>query len=91
MGVQFPRVISRRYNDRILHDDEEKSEMGKGYHEDIIFLLRIFFLFFFIEFTFKRLLRLLSFSFQSKSYYRFTRYLLMEENIFFKYSRFLIF
>lgn len=47
MGIQFPRVISRRYNDRILHDDEEKSEMGKGYHEDIIFLLRIFFLFFF--------------------------------------------
>lgn len=47
--------VSPRYNDRILHDDEEKkSEIGKGYREGIIFL-------FFIEFTFKRSLRLLSF------------------------------
>ena len=81
MGVQFPRVISRRYNDRILHDDEEKSEMGKGISRGYYFLASNFFsFFFFIEFTFKRLLRLLSFSFQSKSYYRFTR--LMGENIF---------
>lgn len=31
--------VSPRYNDRILHDDEEKkSEIGKGYREGIIFL-----------------------------------------------------
>lgn len=29
--------VSPRYNDRILHDDEEKkSEIGKGYREGII-------------------------------------------------------
>lgn len=67
--------VSPRYNDRILHDDEEKkSEIGKGYREGIIFLF---------------LLNLLSNvryvcyrSFQSKSYYRFTRYRLIGENIF---------
>lgn len=47
MGVQFPRVISRRYNDRILHDDEEKSEMGKGISRGYYFLASNFFSFFF--------------------------------------------
>lgn len=66
--------VSPRYNDRILHDDEEKkSEIGKGYREVYFFFL----------------LNLLSNvcyvcyrSFQSKSYYRFTRYRLIGENIF---------
>lgn len=44
MGQSFLICISRRYNDRISHDDEEKSKKGKRYREDIIFLRIEFFL-----------------------------------------------
>lgn len=50
MGIQFPRVISRRYNDRILHDDEEKSEIGKGISRGYYFLASNFFFFHWIYF-----------------------------------------